>query len=80
MSTTRLRFLCLCVRAGGWNENCCCCYSKGCTDIHFLKFGSALVSTTALEGSLLDGRARSGKIDRDRLLGVLAVKDLSGAQ
>jgi hypothetical protein len=50
MSTTRLCFLCSCVRAGGWNGNCCC-YSKGCTDIHFQTFGSALVCTTALEGS-----------------------------
>ena len=31
-------------------------------------------------GLFPDGRARSGKIDQDRLLEVLAVEDLSGAQ
>lgn len=66
MSTTRLSFICSCVRVGGWSGTCCC-YSKGCTDTHFQKHGFALVRMTALEGSSLDGKVRSGKIDRDRL-------------
>jgi len=62
MSTTRLRFLCSYVRVGGWSGNCCG-FSKGCMDIHFQMYGSALVTMTALEGSSLDGKARSGKTD-----------------
>ena len=58
MSTTRLRFLCSCVRVGGWSGNCCS-FSKGCTDIHFQMYGSALVTMTALEGSSLDTDSKS---------------------
>lgn len=36
----------LLVRVGEWNG--ICCYSKGYLDIHFHKYGSALVNMTAL--------------------------------
>lgn len=71
-------FVHVCVLVDGVGT--CCYTSKGCADIHFRKYGSALVETTALEGFCLDGKAQSGRTDQDRLDGRLAAEDLSGVQ